>query len=197
MHYCQACDPPVVMEPDDGSALCPQCGQRDEAVAVRPLFVVTGASGAGKTAVFVPLAQLLEGRCATFDVDLLLDAAGSLTGGRPIIWPAFRDLWLCVAHGIAQSGMPTVLLGPLIPEHLEALPARRWVAEIHYLALDCVDEVRRERIERRPPWRSRDIDDQTQFGRWLRANIADRIDTTDVTPQETAEAIAAWVMQRL
>ena len=49
---------------------------------------------------------------------------------RPIRWPAFRAARLAVTQGVAQAGMPTVLLGPLIPEHLEDLPARRWVGDI-------------------------------------------------------------------
>ncbi len=138
------------MEPVGGVARCPTCGRRDEAASIQPLFVVTGASGAGKTAVFGPLAKLLAGRCVTFDVDWLLDSAGELSGGQQIAWPAFRDAWLAVAHGVAQSELPTVLLGPLIPEHLDELPARRWVGDIDFLLLDCSDEARR-RADRSPP----------------------------------------------
>jgi hypothetical protein len=197
VHYCQSCDTPVVMEPHDGHAVCPQCGRADDAAALRPLFIVTGASGAGKTAVLVPLARRLQGRCVTFDVDLLMDAAGALSGSQPVNWPAFRDAWLAVAHGVAQSGMPTVLLGPFIPSHLEDLPARRWVADIHFLALDCPDELRRARISARPPWRSRDIEEQVEFGRWLRRNIPDRVDTSTGTPDDTAAAITAWIDRHL
>ena len=71
------------------------------------------------------LAQLLAGRCVTFDYDLLLDAAESLSGEGTVDWPAYREAWLAVAHGIAQSGLPTVVIGPLIPDHLEGLPGRR------------------------------------------------------------------------
>jgi hypothetical protein len=66
------------MEPLDGFALCPDCGYRDVA-AVKPLCFVTGGSGSGKTAVFAPLARRLQGRCITFDVDWLLDAAASVS----------------------------------------------------------------------------------------------------------------------
>jgi hypothetical protein len=58
---------------------------------------------------------------------------------------------------------------------------------------DCPDDLRRERILARPPWRSRDIDKQTEFGRWLRSNIADRVDTSQGTPETAATAITAWV----
>ncbi|HLQ57420.1 MAG TPA: AAA family ATPase [Streptosporangiaceae bacterium] len=163
VHYCQSCTAPVIMQPCGGAAWCPDCGRLDQGAAIEPLFVVTGASGSGKTAIFPALARLLTGRCVTFDFNWMLDAAGALSGGQPVAWPAFRDARLAVAHGIAQSGMPTVLLGPLIPGHLNRLANRRWVGEIHYLLLDCPDDLRRRRIEARPAWRRRDIEEQTAF----------------------------------
>lgn len=161
------------------------------------MFVVTGASGSGKTAVLPALAHRLRDRCVTFDADLLLDAAGAFADGRPINWTAFGDLWLAVAHGVAQSGRPTVLLGPFIPEHVQRHTARRWIGDIHYLVLDCPDEVRRTRISARPPWRSRDVEDQIEFGHWLRDHITDRVDTGTGTPDDTAQAIATWIDHHL
>jgi hypothetical protein len=185
------------MRPYEGSARCPECGRVDFTVVLEPLFVVTGASGSGKTAVFGPLARQLAGQCVTFDVDWLIDPATTLAVGQPLDWSALRDAWLAVAHGVAQAGMPTVLLGPLIPEHLDSLPLRQWVGDIHFLVLDCPDEIRRERIDARPVWRRRDIDEQTEFGRWLRQNISDRVDTSHGTPADSAHAVAGWVMELL
>lgn len=196
MHYCQSCDAPVVMEPRAGHAACPECGRRDD-VVTGPLFIVTGASASGKTAVRAPLARGLRGRCIVFDADLLLDSAGALSDGRPIIWAAFLDAWLAVAHGAAQSGMPTVLLGPFIPDHLRDLPARRWIGDIRFCALDCPDEVRRARIAGRPAWRSRDAEEQVEFGRALRRIIPDRFDTSTGTPEDTAAAIGTWIGRHL
>jgi hypothetical protein len=197
MHYCQSCDQPVVMEHDRGQAVCPQCGRADEHAALGPLFVVTGASGSGKTAVLAPLARMLAGRCVTFDVDWLLDSAQTLSGSQPIDWAAFRDAWLSVAHGVAQCGLATVLLGPFIPEHLQGLPARRWTGDIHFIVLDCPDELRRVRIAARPPWRSRDIEEQVAFGQWLRRNIPERVDTSAGAPEDTATAVSAWITRHL
>jgi primosomal protein N' len=71
VHYCQSCDRPIAMVPRNGHAICPECGHVDDAAALAPLFIVTGASGSGKTAVFAPLARRLQGRCVTFDADQL------------------------------------------------------------------------------------------------------------------------------
>jgi hypothetical protein len=198
MHYCQRCAGPQALEPDDDSwARCPACDGRYDGSARAQLVVVTGASGSGKTAIFAPLARALAEVCFTFDADLLLDAAGALSGGRPIDWPAFHAALLAVAHGGAQSGRPTVLLAPLVPGGLESLPARRWIGDISYVLLDCPDDVRRGRLVARPAWRDRDIEEQVSFGRWLRANIAESIDTSRGSPGDAAAAAAAWARGRL
>ena len=193
MHYCQGCDDPHLMESDRGVARCPACGGVDPTVVIRPLFVVTGASGSGKTTIFPELLSRLAGWCAVFDVDWLIDPLGHAAKDGQVDWPSFRDTWLHVAHGVAQNGLPTLLLGPFIPEHLDGLPGREWVGEIHYLVLDCPDDERVRRIEARPRWRARDVDAQTEFGRWLRKNLAPVIDTSALSPSEVAEAVAAWV----
>lgn len=178
-------------------AHCPVCGSRSDGAARAPLFVVTGASGSGKTAILAPLAAALAANCVTFDADVLLDAAGALSRGQPIDWAAFHAALLAVAHGVAQSGRPTVLLAPLGPGTLESITARRWIGDIRYLVLDCPDDVRRQRLAARPPWRLHDVEEQVSWGRWLRANVPDRVDTTKGTPADSAAAVAAWVLGQL
>jgi len=109
------------------------------------LFVVTGASGSGKTTVYPHLVAALR-ECVVFDVDWLLDFFGQACAPGPINWPAFRDAWLSVAHGVAQGGRHTVLLGPLMPEQLRHAAGRRWVTDIHFAVPDCSDDVRRARL---------------------------------------------------
>ena len=76
-------------------------------------------------------------------------------------------------------------------------PARKWVGEIDWLLLDCSDDLRQARIEARPPWRSRDVDEKVSFGRWLRNNLAEQVNTDQISPEETAEAVAGWILGRL
>ncbi len=191
MHYCQACDEPVVMVADPPAARCPRCGSAERARSA-PLFVVTGASGSGKTAVFPHLVDVLP-ECAVFDVDWLIDPLGRMCAGRPMDWEGFRDTWLSVAHAVAQSGRATVLLGPFLRAQLEPLPARQWVGPIHLAALDCADEARRVRLDARPPWRERKIDEHVEFARHLRAEADIVIRTDDVGPAATAAEVASWV----
>jgi hypothetical protein len=115
VYYCQACDDPHLMEPDDGVARCPACGSVDPHPVIRPLFVVTGASGSGKTTIFPELLSRMSGWCAVFDADWLIDPLGRAAKDGQIDWAAFTDTWLHVAHGVAQNGLPTLLLAPFIP----------------------------------------------------------------------------------
>ncbi|MGH8997133.1 MAG: AAA family ATPase [Acidimicrobiales bacterium] len=182
------------MEPVDDHARCPDCGRLDDVGKLGQLFIITGASGSGKSAISTPLARSLAGTAVTIDTDLLLDSATALAGdGRAFSWPAFRDAWLAVAHAISPSGTAVVLLGPFIPDHLEGLPARRWIGEIRFLLLDCPDQVRRARLESRPPWRSREFDAQLAFAAWLREHIDEHVDTSKGSPQDAATAVARWV----
>jgi predicted ABC-type ATPase len=197
MHYCQECRAPNVMIPDERGAVCPVCGHVDPVAVRQPFFVVVGASGAGKSTILPHLLAELAGVAIVFDADWLIDPLAGERGIAGVDWTAFRDAWLHVAHGVAQNGFPTVLLGPLIPEHLDELPGRRWVTDIHYIVLDCPDDERRRRIESRPPWRSRDIEDQVAFGRWLREHLPDVVDTSSGSPADAAHEVATIIRQHL
>jgi dephospho-CoA kinase len=65
------------------------------------------------------------------------------------------------------------------------------------IAVVSTGDLRRERIQARPSWRSRDLEEQAEFGRWMRRNIADQVDTSHGTPDDAATAIAAWVTGRM
>ncbi|MGH3972067.1 MAG: hypothetical protein ACRDS9_01885 [Pseudonocardiaceae bacterium] len=195
MHYCQSCDEPHPMLPsDDGNARCARCAAVDVSAVRLPLLVLSGASGASKSALFPLLLERLNGRCAVFDVDWIIDPMG---GVDRVDWSAFRDTWLHVAHGVAQNGLPTLLLGPFIPEHLADLPGRRWVDGVHFAALDCSPAERRARIEARAAWRARDIEGQQEFADWLRRHLSPVFDTSTVSHEATADAVASWVAHRL
>ena len=196
MHYCESCPDPTLMEPASGTAVCPACG-REEAAPTEPFLVVTGASGSGKSTLLDPLARELAGEAAVFDIDSLIAPFNMQADGVGVNWAAVRAAWLSVGHGPAAGGLPTVLLGPLAPFHLQDLRQTRWVRSLHFLLLDCPDPVRRERLEARPPWRcrqrERDIEEQTRWGAWLREHIHDGVDTGGPGVDETVQSVAAWV----
>lgn len=187
-----SCDPVTELDVDRGEQLakCPSCG-RSEHLSLRPLFVLTGASGAGKSTVY-PLLPRLVPECAVFETDLILDYAAST-------WDNLRSTWLMVASGVAANGRSTLLCGSFLPEQLDALPARRFVGPIHFANLDVSEAEQAERLRARPSWRGWDaekIREHQAFARHLRA-IRPTFSTTGVSPQEVAQEVAAWTRQHL
>ncbi|GAA3452819.1 AAA family ATPase [Dactylosporangium matsuzakiense] len=195
MHYCQRCDEPVAMAPRGDLAVCPDCGHTEPARRL-PLFIVTGASGSGKTTVLPHLVRGLP-ECLVFDADWLIGPFERACEFGEVDWPALRDAWLSVAHGAAQSGRPTVLLAPFTREQLDVLAGRRWIRELYFAVLDCPDDVRTARLEARPRWRERAIDRHLAFAAHLRATVDPVVRTDDVSPEQSAAHIIAWVNRTL
>jgi hypothetical protein len=113
--FCLTCGPGAVLERDPAASLlrCASCGAVTEASTL-PLFVVTGASGAGKTTVTDPLRRLLP-ECVVFEGDSINQIAA-------LGWDVWRDTWLHVAHpepprafACPQAPGPHPLLQPRLP----------------------------------------------------------------------------------
>jgi gluconate kinase len=157
-----------------------------------PLFVVTGASGTGKSAIVDGLRRRLP-HCDVFETDLILQVA-------ELGWDKWQDTWLLLAHGIALNGRATVLCGSLQSEQLEPLPARPLVGDIHFCNLDCPDDVLAERLRARPAWRGwneQRIAEHQRFAASLRARIEPTFDTSAHSVEEVADQVARWVTGHL
>ncbi len=186
------CGPAVAVERRERVLRCPRCGDEQQ-VPDLPLFVVTGASGTGKSTVTGPLRSQLPD-CEVFDTDALLHVAA-------LGLDTMRGTWLRLAHDIALNGRVTVLAGSLLPSQLEPLPGRKLIGPIRFCTLDCPDAVIAERLRSRPSWRftSREtaVAEHQGFAAWLRTHIQPCYDTSLLSPAETAEHIATWVRQNL
>jgi hypothetical protein len=179
------------------SALCTACGTSTP-LSIQPLFIVTGASGAGKTTLIPVLGKLLL-ECAVFDKDLLWGRTRD---------DQFYDCWLLIAHSQAQQNRPTVICGTIMPWELNNNPERTLVGTIYFLNLHCNDEVREQRLRTRPPWRQSSSDAFIQrhkeFAQWLLDNAATAydppmptFDTSSTPVEEVAQQIASWIKQAL
>jgi hypothetical protein len=127
--------------------------------------------------------------CEIFEADAILHVAA-------LGWDTWRNTWLQLAHAIAQNGRATVLCGPLTPEHLEGLPARRLVGPIHFCNLDCPDDVLAERLHARPAWRGwteERIAEHQRFAAWLQKQIQPTFDTSVLSAEQVADRIATWI----
>jgi hypothetical protein len=181
----------LVAEPKAHLLRCRACGDT-RPLPLLPVFVVTGASGTGKSAIVDGLRVRLPG-CEVLETDLILDVA-------ELGWETWRNTWLLVAYGLSLNGRSTVLCGSLLPEHLEGLPARPLVGPIRFCNLDCPDEVLARRLRDRPLWRGWDegrILEHQRFAARLRAHVTPSYDTSVLSVDEVADAVASWVTAHL
>jgi hypothetical protein len=192
--FCLTCGPRAVLDRDGDLPVfrCAACGAVTELPAL-PLFVVTGASGVGKTTVTVPLRRLLP-ECEVFEGDAISQVAA-------IGWGVFRDTWLRVAAEVALNGRATVLCTSLMPDALDGLPARKLLGPVRFCNLDCPDDILAARLRARPAWRNSGTEEviatHQRFAAWLREHIDPTWDTSTLTPDQTAELIATWVRTHL
>ena len=190
------------IDPNGPFAICRHCGYAHPFKQL-PLFIVTGASGSGKSAACLQLVALLP-ECVVLEVDLLWrpESFRADTNYRD-----FRNLCLRVAKNIGQSGRPVVLSGTGSPDQYETCPERLYFSETHYLGLVCDDSAIQQRLKDRPPWRaSSDLDkiaEHIMFNRWIKANASQTVppmtllDTSSAIIQTTAGQIAGWVRRHL
>lgn len=166
----------------------------------QPLFIITGASCAGKSTVCEELFKT-ESDYIVMESDLLWEERFNTPENH---YYDYRRLWLRVCANIAQIGKPVVLCGCATPEQFEYLPERELFTDIHYLAVVCTDEVldRRMRIGRKvtdDAW----IQSSVHFNHWLQENGArcvpgiELLDTSALTPQEGAERLDRWIRARI
>lgn len=194
---------PRVLDDGAGTVLdCVFCGHR-EPYRRLPLFALTGPSGTGKSTVGRLLVPLLDSLAVVLEQDLLWVGALRDPEGDSA---AFRQTWLRLAASVQQSGRPVVLCGTVAPPQFESWPERALFADIHYLALTCAPEVLAARLRGRPAWRAWDeerIAEMLEFNDWVVAEYANTkppmtlLDTTHMTPEQTAAQVALWVRDLL
>jgi len=175
-----------------GYFACTVCGYQWRPITVLPLFIVTGASGAGKSAIIEPLQHLLT-EYGVFDKDQMWARD----------WDMAYNNFFRIASALAQGNKKTVIVGTIIPEHLEGLADRDLVGDIFYINLHTDDRTRRTRLNSRRKWGLPDeefIQEHARFAVWLLTNAETEfghpmttIDTTSIAPEEVAEQVARWI----
>ena len=158
------------------------------------LWFVSGAPGAGKTAIVAQLAARANGRFVALDMDEILNDQGELLG-LPIAsetgaehWPAYNALWLRLAGLITRSNVPVILFGPLLPSEMGDASLD---GGIDFLLLDCPDEARVVRLTRRG-WSEAQIADALDDAAAARDEIQRRI-STDASIEDCVSELFGWV----
>lgn len=199
---CPACgewlDTPLV---EEQNVVCPRCGHR-EPIAQPPTLFLTGASGTGKSTVAHRLVSLVAPQIMVLEQDVLW--IGALQDPTDDFGP-FRRTWLRMVAMLNQSGRPTLLCGTVAPPEVEYRPERSLLGPTHYLALVADEDVLRDRLAARPPWRGWQDDgrvaEMVRFNQWIVANAATTdppmsvVDTTHGTVEQTARTVADWALR--
>jgi adenylate kinase family enzyme len=189
-------DKVVVLE--EGHAICPNCSFRSKFIRL-PLFILTGASGVGKSTVCLELAARMKD-AVVMESDILRREEFN----RPETnYREYRETWLRVCKNISQAGKPVVLCGVGVPTEFEQCIERRYFSELHYLALICDDQILASRLRNRPAWRGPSNDErvkeQVMFNRWLINNAQNTepqmtlLDSSEITVNETVEKVERWI----
>lgn len=190
------------IDPRGPYAICPFCSHAHRFLHL-PLFALTGASGSGKTAVCLELSRTLS-ECVCLESDILWC---SELASPEDDYRSYRDLWLRMCKNISQAGRPVLLCGSATPDQFESCPERRYLGEIHHLALVCDDDTLVRRLEERPSWRNSSapqfIQDMRAFNQWFKDHAAltdppiALLDTSHATLCETACQVRGWVLSHL
>ncbi|MGB9180483.1 MAG: AAA family ATPase [Pyrinomonadaceae bacterium] len=187
-----------MIEPSGAFAVCPACGYRHKFVRL-PLFILTGASGAGKSTVCLALASKTA-ECVVMESDILWRDEFN----RPETdYREYRETWLRLCKNISQAGKPVVLCGAAVPAQFEQCVERRYFSTLHYLALVCEDEILAARLRHRPSWRGSFKDEYIKehlaFNRWLMENAAKTeppvtlLDTSGMSVDESVKGVEQWI----
>lgn len=172
---------------------CPACGHVTPR-RLLPLFIVSGASGTGKTTLVPLLQRLLSPAWDVFETDILWDSGGD--------WNMAKCNWLRIADHLTQAGRPVLLCGTMRPDETEACETRPLFSIVCYAALTCEEATLVSRLRARPAWRGCDdefIAESVNYNRWFVDNARTAfdpplfvVDTTTASPDEAARRIANW-----
>jgi gluconate kinase len=164
-----------------------------------PLFIVTGASGVGKTTVMQELRKNLPD-FVVFSTDL--DNFGS-TGAKLEYQDRF-NLLLHFASAAAKSGRGTIICGTFMPWDAEKCDTYDCFSALYFINLHCDNATRNNRLRNREDkemWTDDMLKQHEQFAQWLLQNAETAykppmptIDTTSTPPALVAEQIKTYIM---
>ncbi len=198
--YCGLYSAEKAVDLDSSTAFCPYCGEGYQFV-MKMLYVITGASGTGKSTICLQLAKALSGRYIVLETDILWGEVRVKPGDN---YASYTNVWLRLAKNIHQSGIGVVLCGSLFPPTVECCPERRYFSRVNYLALTCKNDILRSRLLSRPDWRGSSdeafINRMLELNGWFlcEAGIGNPqitlLDTSCMNVQQATTRVVDWVL---
>ncbi len=160
------------------------------------IHIITGAPGSGKSTALAAFLDLKSAYIA-FDSDWLVEPASRLAGKdirvEQATWQPYNVVWFEIVRAIYANHRVPVLFVPLDQRDIERQGQPAWCSGINWLLLDCADDLRRQRLTRRPGWTLAMVEEAIADAQFLRATVAQRIDTGVLAPTSVAEEILRWL----
>lgn len=163
-----------------------------------PLFIVTGASGVGKTTVMDELrVQMPDFDVFSTDIDNFGTTAAKLD------YQDRFNLLLHFAHFVAKSGRGTIICGTFMPWDVQKCDTYDTFSELCFINLHCDDATRNNRLRNRADkemWTDDMLKQHEQFAQWLLDHAESdynppmpTIDTSNTPTSEVAKQIKRYV----
>ena len=166
----------------------------------QPLFVITGAAGAGKTTAGLMVARE-ETRVIVIDGDVI--ARGS-TSAAVRDYDAYWHHVISIAEQIAANNVAPLIAGLCRPEQILANDLTGF-SHLALVALTCSPEVRHSRAESRAgenEWNT-PLEEHNEIDRTLRdyqippPHTMTIIDTSEITTHEVGRRVLNWLNSEL
>lgn len=163
-----------------------------------PLFILTGASGTGKTTMIHELRRLMPDYVIFDNVDIkpFLRSDQARTNK-----PQLHNIWLRVARSIADNGRRTIICGRMLPQDIEQCEDYSYFSQVYYLILHCDDRTRELRLRARKGMTADKIQSNKSLAQWHIENANKSkppmpiIDTSKSTVTKGAEQIKEWIQR--
>ena len=149
-----------------------------------PIFLITGASGSGKTTIIPELYKQCPEHIIIIDMDSLFTP---LNGN----WEVIKNVWIYTANELALNNKIVILNGIFTPMDFEQVDLKNNFKP-YFIGLYCNDKERERRLNLRN-WSDELINFNIDFNKWLIDN-ADKdfnpkmtlIDTSNIPPSMVA-----------
>ena len=161
----------------------------------RNLLFVTGAPGAGKSTTLDALLKI-DSEYIAFDIDWLIESASALVEkdihSDPGTWKPNGVLWFEILHSVCKNSVQPILFCPNSPSDIESFGLPYWCEKVHWILLDCEDEIRKQRLETRVDWNDKRKKEAFIDAASLREILRRSIDTSYSSPSEVAQKVLGW-----
>ena len=163
-----------------------------------PLFIISGASGVGKSTLCEILFQN-EADYIVMESDILWNEIYNTPEDD---YREYRKIWMQLCANISQIGKPVVICGCAVPKQFEMLPEKELFTNIYFLAVICDNDILENRMRS-----GRGISDEgwiassLQFNSWLKdngeANDIILLDNSKISLDESADIADKWIRNKI